>query len=141
MNLYSGKKDLRNFKPVITIWGEAKGKLQQNNFDFSFGDSSFTRFTGYTMLTSGRILKMGLSGGVDNEPVSVFVCVNGQNKGKITKEIITKENAMTNRFHSAVTAFNPPIELQEGEVVSFKTADELPRARSTVVSLLVEIDC
>ena len=91
-------------------------------------------------MCSGRILKMSLCSDSNDKTVTTNVIVNGIGKGKITlpSDAQVKEN---NHHHSAVTDFNPSIELQEGDVVNFKSGNTVSSARSTIAALLIEMDC
>jgi len=117
-------------KPVITVWAEERGRLDGNFFDFSFGDSARTMGWGYPMMSSGRILKMGLSGGTKSTIINVTV--NNVIKGKIE---MTDAAAVV-----AITTFNPPLEVEEGDVLNFKPAHSENSARATIVTILIELD-
>ncbi len=145
MNLYSGAGLIREHKAVVTIWAEERGRLDGGFFDFSFGDGSRTNNTGYPMMCPGRIIKMGLSGGEVSSRTTVIVTVNRTDRGTITKEpaSLIKPVSPADRgmlFQAAVTEFKPPIELSEGDVLNFKSGQNGPSARSTIVTLLVELD-
>ena len=48
-------------KPIITIWAEQNGVIENQKFERSFGSGAegrTHRHSGYTTMTSGRILRM-----------------------------------------------------------------------------------
>jgi len=75
-------------KPIITIWAEQNGVIENQKFEWSFGSKAegrTHRHSGYTMMASCRILTMGLGGTAGNTPipfeVTVNVIVNRREKG------------------------------------------------------------
>jgi hypothetical protein len=108
-------------------------------FDFSFGDSSYARFSGYPMMCAGRIQNMSLSSESNDKTVAINVTVNGVEKEIISLPAVTQRKE--NIHNSAVTVFNSPIELEEGDVINFKPDNKVITARSTIAALLIEVDC
>ena len=70
-------------KHLITIWAEARRSLEAGKFEWSFGDSNrHSGNIGYTMLSPGKILRMGLSlGGGGQDDAGVQLVVNGETFG------------------------------------------------------------
>lgn len=75
---------------MITIWAERYGPIDSLEFEWSFGSSAAAegrghRKLGYTMMTDGRVLRMGMSAHVDGRPVDasarVTIAVNGRGRG------------------------------------------------------------
>ncbi len=101
---------LLNKKHIITVWAEENGPMNDDNFEWSFGNGSssvsgdHTR-VGYTMMTNGRILRMGLSAANDtlaaSSQVKVNITVNGDEN---TNYGITK----TADVYSGSTTFEAP---------------------------------
>ena len=66
-------------KTIITIWAEQNGVIENQKFERSFGsgaEGSTHRHSGYTMMASGRILRMGLDGAARNSPNLFEATVN-----------------------------------------------------------------
>ena len=66
-------------KPIVTIWAEEDGVLERDKFEWSFGNGSEGRrhrHSGYCMMTSGRVLIMGLCATAGNVGISYEATVN-----------------------------------------------------------------
>jgi len=125
-------------KSIITLTASERGKLHENTFDFTFGGGK-SNFTGYPMMTNGRILRMGLC--VDTmHSYCIAVTVNGVEMGEIKKSTITLTDVEKDKYQTEYKIFTSPIELLAGDVINFKVKKEVGQARSTVVSLLIELD-
>lgn len=119
-------------KPLITLWAEEKGQINNDQYEWSWGDGAQHQRIGYTMMLSGRVLAMGV---VCNSPSADFrvnIAVNGVEN---TSYRIRKQP----RQHSHHITFDTPLELNAGDVINFRTDSRNVRA-STVVSLLIELD-
>jgi len=60
-------------KPIITIWAVQNGVIKNQKFEWSFGSGAegrTHRHSGYTMMASGRILRMGLGATAGNTAIS-----------------------------------------------------------------------
>ena len=146
MNLYRATihDTLARTKPVVTIWAEEKGALEEGFYDFSYGDGSRTHYSGYTMMCPGRVLRLGLSGGDLTTTTTVTLTVNRMARGSVTKEarvLVGQTRPQGGAvFQAAVKTFSPPLELAAGDVINFRSGKTATRAISTIVSALVELD-
>ena len=134
MNVYNpAQKSVA--KQVITIWADNRGRLVEGNFNFSFGDSSQTSKTGYPMLCPGRILKYGITAAHPNAggDLHIGIVINDQQKGEI-------ECSFSPSIESQVVTPSNSIELNQGDVISFKTLKTTASVRSCIIALLIEID-
>ena len=127
-------------KPLITIWAEQKGVIENQKFEWSFGggaEGRTHRHSGYTMMASGRILRMGLGGTAGSSVIpyeaTVNVVVNGREKMSYGVTIDRRSRSATRRF--AI-----PLELDEGDRINFRSASDNPNITSAVVSLLIQLD-
>ena len=74
-------------KPLITLWAEQNGSITNGSYEWSFGNGSSGedhRRVGYTMLASGRILRMALSATTTSGPPGesrIVITVNGEVNG------------------------------------------------------------
>jgi len=134
---------VRQMKPVITIWAERYGPIDSLEFEWSFGSSAAAegrghRKFGYTMMTDGRVLRMGMSAHVDGRPVDasarVTIAVNGRGRGLGYSVLIPP-----NSYHGT-TEFDQPLELRSGMRINFQSFSNNPAVTSAVVSLLIELD-
>jgi len=95
------------------------------------------RHSGYTMMASGRILRMGLGATAGNTAIpfeaTVNVVVNGREKDGYSVTI------PRNR-HSAARRFSTPLELFPNDRIIFRSASGNPNVTSAVVSLLIQLD-
>ena len=133
------KRYVDSRKPIITLWAEEKDSIDNNEYEWSFGNGSAGathRNCGYTMMTSGRVIRMGLvassSSTVPND-ITVNIVVNGVEK---TAYGITKAGSMPSGF----TVFEIPMELNRGDVVNFRSATTNSSVSNAIVSLLIELD-
>ena len=134
MNIYNpAQKSV--VKQVITIWADNRGRRVEDNFNFSFGASSQTIKTGYPMLCPGRILKYSITAAhpVAEGDLHIGIVINGQQKGEI-------QCGFSPSIESQVVTPSNPIELNQGDVISFKTLKTTPSVRSCIIALLIEID-
>jgi len=127
-------------KPIITIWAEQNGVIKNQKFEWSFGSGAEGRthhHSGYTMMASGGILRMGLGATAGNTAISfeatVNVVVNGREKEGYSVTI------PRNR-HSAACRFSTPLELFPDDRINFRSASSNPNVTSAVVSLPIQLD-
>jgi hypothetical protein len=72
--------DLR--RNYTTVWASAKGVLNNNHYEFGFGDTVLNvKNNGYTLLSDELFEKMGLFGGTTNADTVVNIVINGIDKG------------------------------------------------------------
>jgi len=120
-------------KQIITIWAEHNGVIENQKFEWSFGsgaEGSTHRHSGYTMMTPGRILRMGLGATAGNTAIpfeaTVNVVVNGREKEGYSVTIPRR--------------FSTPLELFPNDRINFRSASGNPNVTSAVVSLLIQLD-
>ena len=130
--------DTTRVKPLITIWVEGRGQIEQFDYKFSFGDGfEGHNRGGYPMVATGRVVRMGLMAinceGGDARKTTVCLVVNGvpHCNYKVTKPA---------GEHSAVTIFTRPFEVRIGSVINFMATRTDTSTVGTVVSALIEID-
>ena len=126
-------------KPLITVWAEENGSIVNGNYEWSFGngrDGESHRQIGYTMLASGRVLRMGLSATTSSGPSNesrIVIAVNGVVYANYT--VIKPTNQ-----YSGTTTFQTPLEVSEGDRINFRSASTNTSVIGAVVSLLIELD-
>ena len=129
--------DMTRVKPIITIWAEGRGRIDQFEYKFSFGDGlEGLRRSGYPMIANGRVLRMGLTAitHVGNaRKTTVCITVNGEPQRDYKVSKLEGE-------YSAATIFGRPLEVGIGSVLNFMPTQTDTGAVTTVVSLLVELD-
>ena len=133
------KKYVDARKPLITVWAEEKGSITSGNYEWSFGnggDGSNHRRIGYTMLASGRVLRMGLSATTSSGPPGesrIVIVVNG---------VVNAAYAVIkpNNQYSGTNTFQTPLEVSEGDRINFRSASTVSNVIGAVVSLLIELD-
>lgn len=134
-------------KPVITIWAEHSGRMDKFEYKFSFGDGSQGvdhRYCGYTMMSAGRILRMGLcatnANGFAAGKTTVTVMVDGEaNRDYKVSKTEDSRSAFT-VFDGSSEDKTTPLEVSPGSVINFMSTRADPKATATVVSLLIELD-
>ena len=125
-------------KPLITVWAEQKENLTAGAHECSFGngaDGTQHGQNGYTMLTSGRLLRMGICSSSDrqNGNASVWLTVNGVEKQHF---LVEKEN----NSYPSVKVFDTPLELLKGDRINFRTKHSNRDINCAVVNVLIELD-
>lgn len=130
-----------NVKQCVTIWAERSGPFD-TPYQFSFGGSSTgrdQRYCGYTMMTSGRVMRMGLAATTNlglAGVITVTLVVNGERNGQFH---ITKNREQ----FAAYTVFEPPLEISTGDRINFMSGQEDqadPKATAIIVTLLIQLD-
>ena len=126
--------------PVITLVAEERGSLVGGEFEWSFGSNSEGRSqgkVGYVMMKKGNILAMSLSAaernGLSGDQVVVGVTVNGEYQRGYD---ITK----VPQSFSATRSFQPPLNVDKGDIINFQTRDSSRTHASGVVALLIELE-
>jgi len=99
-------------KPIITTWAEQNGVIENQKFEWSFGSGAEGRthwHSGYTMMASGRILRMGLDGAAGNSPIpfeaTVNVVMNGRQKEDYSVTIPRNHYSVACRFSTTLELF------------------------------------
>ena len=124
-------------KPVITVWATERGRLNAGTMEWSFGHGSSTRHTGYTMLTNGRVLCMGIASnhsGGNQENVTVKLTVNGDPIDECTVTQTAGNSSGVTTFHNDLQ------EVRQADILNFITVTENENALASVVTLLIELD-
>lgn len=124
-------------KPLITVWVEQYGSLVDGQYNFSFGNGSESAPNiGYTMMSSGRLIRMGLSassGGATPGLAIVNIVISGVEN---TAYSVSKPNVL----YSGTNTFGTPLELVEGNIINFRSAITNINTTVAVVSALIELD-
>ena len=112
-------------KPVITVWAEEKGPLDDGYYEFSLGNGSSGSdhaYGGYCMSAPGRIIRGSLTV-MENKvifagEVKVNIVVNGIEK--VNHSIVKKSGDIC-----SCTVFTDPVELNQCDIINFisRTAD------------------
>ena len=128
--------DIKTKKSVITIWAEERGALGKDTFEWAFGNGGGNKDVGYTMITDGRILGIGLStvGRSGNAPGRVWVVINVNGREEYGYGVLL---VATKAIH---TKFVKPLEVRAGSVINFISKVANPNTVESVVSLLIELD-
>ena len=127
-------------KPIITVWAEEKGPMNEGHYEFSFGNGSSGPehgYGGYCMNTSGRIIRGSLtatkSGIILSERLKVNIVVNGIEQ--VNQSIIKKSGDIC-----SCTIFRDPIELKQCDIVNFISRTANNEITNAYVSILIELD-
>ena len=126
-------------KPLITVWAEESSPIGTGAYEWSFGNGAGGAAhanCGYTMMTSGRVLRMGLAASTSNGApgsATVNIVINGV------------ENAAYNvrkpsRRYSGTTTFGTPLELTQADRINFRSASSNGGVSSACVCVLIELD-
>jgi len=125
-------------KPIITIIAEERGNLIGGEFEWSFGSNSDGRNhgkVGYVMMARGKILRMSLSSadnnGLSESRVVVRITVN-----HVEKRDFEVDKPPGTYFTTKI--FTPPLEVERGDIINFRTRDTA-RNSAGVVALLIEL--
>jgi hypothetical protein len=132
MSIFGYPSIIKSAKPVITIWAEEKGILVKDDYGFGFGNGGNSRRSGYTMLTDGRVIKMGLT------------CTRGEGNAKVGLTVNGEEqfrySVLLQSDTSKVVTFPNPLELKAGSVINFVSKIKNDFVKNTVVCLIIELD-
>ena len=127
-------------KPIISIHAEESSAIIAGEYQWSFGNGATGdgfATCGYVMMSSGRLLRMGLSsvtssGATDNQ-TTVAIVVNGvaDNSFAVTKLLFE---------YSGNNTFTTPKELSQGDVINFRSLTSDPIAQFSIVCAIIELD-
>ena len=127
-------------KPIITVWAEEKGPLNNGHYEFSFGNGSSGpehAYGGYCMSTPGRIIRGSLTTTENRKifagEVKVNITVNGKEQAQ--ESIVKKSGDLC-----SCTIFNNPNELKQCDVIKFISRTTNSKITNAYVSILIEID-
>lgn len=129
-------EQVRNRKPVITVFAEENGPMQNNQYEWSFGngaDGSRHANCGYVMLGAGRLLRMGIASSSTSSMARVNIVVNGTENTSYSVE-------RTRGAHSGTVVFTTPLEMSRGDRINLISAVTNSTIPCAVVSLLIELD-
>ena len=119
----ANKRYVDSRKPLITVWAEERGSIANGTYEWSFGnggEGEVHRRIGFTMLASGRVLRMGLSATTSSGPsgeISIVIAVNGV--VYVNYIIIKPDNQ-----YSSTTTFQTPLEVSEGDRINFRSQSQ-----------------
>ena len=129
-----------NKKPIITVWVEEKGPLDNGHYEFSFGSGSSGSehaYGGYCMNAPGRIIRGSLpatkSRDILSEELKVNIMVNGIKQ--VNHFIVKKSGDIC-----SCAVFRDPIELNQCDVINFISRTTNSKITNAYVSLLIELD-
>ena len=132
------RKDDSRIKPVITIWAQEKGRMNNGQYEWSFGGGDTHQLGGYCMSVSGRILRGSISCAdatgsssdtIDSASVSVVI------NGRVNTNILVKPAGK----YSFTTTFIPPVEVAQNDVINFRSNSN-NNMSCHVASLLIQLD-
>ena len=127
-------------KPIITVWGEEKGLLNNGHYEFSFGNGCSCpehAYGGYCMTAPGRIIRGSLTVTENKKifagEVKVNITVSG--KEQVQESIVKKSGDIC-----SCTIFNDPIELKQCDVINFISRTANSKITNAYVAFLIELD-
>ena len=127
-------------KPIITVWAEEKGPLNNGHYEFSFGNGSSGPehgYGGYCMTAPGRIIRGSLTATESNKIFAGEIIVNIIVHGKehAQESIVKKSGELC-----SCTIFRDPIELKQCDIVNFISRTANNKVTNAYVSILIELD-
>ena len=126
-------------KPVITVWAEENGSIQNGRYEWSFGNGAEGedhRQSGYTMLAPGRVIRMGLCATTSLGPPGESKVVLAVNGDVHANYVVTKPDTQ----YTGTITFGTPLELAKGDRINFRSASTNTGVTKACVSLLIELD-
>ena len=128
-------------KPIITVWAEEKGPLNNGHYEFSFGNGCSGpehAYGGYCMTAPGRIIRGSLTVTENKKKkiageVKVNITVSG--KEQVQESIVKKSGDIC-----SCTIFNNPIELKQCDVINFISRTANSKITNAYVAILIELD-
>ena len=127
-------------KPIITVWAEEKGPLNNEHYEFSFGNGSSGPehgYGGYCMTALGRIIRGSLTATESNNifagELIVNIIVNGKEHAQ--ESIVKKSGELC-----SCTIFRDPIELKQCDIVNFISRTANNKVTNAYISILIELD-
>ena len=127
-------------KPIITVWAEEKGPLNNGHYEFSFGNGSSGPehgYGGYCMTAPGRIIRGSLTATESNNifagELIVNIIVNGKEHAQ--ESIVKKSGELC-----SCTIFRDPIELKQCDIVNFISRTANNKVTNAYISILIELD-
>ena len=128
----------RNHKPVITVVAEESGPMQNNQYEWSFGNGvSAVPNVGYPMPAAGRIIKGCLCTVTRSGITSNYAKVNLVKNGY--EQIYNSIEKADDEWSGSVS-FDPPLEVNIGDRINFVSKTSNANVTAAVVSVLIELD-
>ena len=119
-------------KPLITLWAEESASLNNNSAEWSWGNGGAGSDYGYPMMYDGRILRASASFTPNNNSATISIRKNGNEEvGQFTK-VLNQSTTITN--------FDTPLELEQGDYITFITLSVSGTTTRGVVGLVIELD-
>ena len=121
-------------KPVIAVWAEEKVPLDENAYEWSFGNGGVDALCGFPMSVPGRVKSMALRVVPEAAAAHVALVVNWMTirEYKVTKSPSQKVG---------IVRWDAGYELAPGDCINFQTVRTSNiRATSGIVSALIELD-
>ena len=115
------KSYVDNRKPVITLWAEESASIGVGEYEWAFGngaDGAAHANSGYTMMASGRVLRMGLSATTPNGAPGAAI-VNIVINGIANPTYSVRKPSWQ---YSGTATFGIPLELAQGDRINFRSA-------------------
>ena len=125
------KQYVDKIKPVITIWAEESASLNNDSYEWSWGNGGASSGYGYPMMAYGRILRAGLTINPINTSATVEIFSGGNSIGTFDKILDQR---------TTITIFSTPLEVNQGDFITFKTKTETGTQSQNIASLLIELD-
>ena len=127
-------------KPIITVWAEEKGPLNNGHYEFSFGNGSSGPehgYGGYCMTAPGRIIRGSLTATESKNIFAGEIIVNIMvNRKEHAQESIVKKSGEL----CSCTIFRDPIELKQCDIVNFISRTANNKVTNAYISILIELD-
>ena len=122
-------------KPVIAVWAEEKGPLDENAYEWSFGNGGgVDALSGFPMSVPGRVKSMALRVVPEAAAAHVALVVNGVT---IREYKVTKSSSQ----RVGIVRWDAGCELALGDCINFQTVRTSNiRATAGIVSALIELD-
>lgn len=126
-------------KPLITVWAEENAPVGSGAYEWSFGngaDGADHANCGYTMMASGRVLRMGLAASTPSGPpgsATVRIVINGL-------ENVVYSVSKPSGQYSGTTTFGIPLELAQGDIINFRSLSNNGSVSSACGCVLIELD-
>ena len=125
------KQYVDKIKPIITIWAEESASLNNDSYEWSWGNGGQVVDYGYPMMAYGRILRAGLTINPIDTSATVEIFSGGNSIGSFDKILDQR---------TTITIFSTPLEVDQGDFITFKTKTETGTQSQNIASLLIELD-
>ncbi len=123
-------------KAYIAIKAEKNNGLTGGADNFSFGNGTQNSLVGFTMMTTGRVLKAGINVAPANYSATIGITVNGD----IQSNYLFSKVGTPSFYKGQTTDFSTPLELGVNDSINFRTITATVGITECVVNLLIELD-